>query len=112
MSAQANFHAHIAICERCKEQPSGLCGVAETLLREVVGDGPLTCMETRGMIGNRYLRCNLHAVVILQHRGRNEGPYPMCFECGDHNMRNRNAAPLKWLDKALERMTEGRYRKL
>lgn len=29
--------------------------------------------------------------MLLQHRGRSEGPYFMCLECGEHNARNRNA---------------------
>lgn len=71
-----------------------------------------TCEETWGMIGDRYLRCGKPAVVIVQHRGRDEGPYAMCYACADHNMRNRNAGPVEWLDKELEELTRGRYRPL
>ncbi len=52
---------------------------------------PLLCQETTGMIGNMYIRCRRPAVMVIQHRGRDEGPYPMCHPCGDHNARNRNA---------------------
>lgn len=54
-----------------------------------------TCEETVGMIGDEYLRCGRPAVVLVQHRNREEGPYSMCLECGDHNIANRNAEALE-----------------
>lgn len=71
-----------------------------------------TCQETTGMIGDKYLRCGQPAVVVVQHRGRNEGPYDMCYACADHNLRNRNAGVVEWLDTELEEQTKGRYRPL
>ncbi len=71
-----------------------------------------TCEEVTGIIGEQYLRCGAPAVVVVQHRGRSEGPYAMCLPCADHNMRNRNAGPVEWLDKELEVVMEGRYKAL
>lgn len=70
------------------------------------------CEEVVGMLGSQYLRCGAPAVVIIQHRGRTEGPYAMCFECADHNMLHRNAGPVEWLDKDMEIKTMGRYKPL
>lgn len=53
-----------------------------------------TCEETYGMIGEKYLYCGRPAVMLIQHRGRAEGPYFMCLNCGEHNARNRNAEVL------------------
>ena len=53
-----------------------------------------TCEETTGMIGEQYLRCGAPAVVLVKHKGRNEGPYFMCGPCANHNVRNRRAEPL------------------
>lgn len=53
------------------------------------------CEETWGMLGNgTYLRCGKPAVSLVQHRGRDEGPYFMCMADGWHNCKNRNAALL------------------
>lgn len=71
-----------------------------------------TCEETTGMIGDKYLRCGRPAVMVVQHRGRNEGPYAMCRECGWHNCRNRNAGVVEWLDKDAERDFAGQLRPL
>lgn len=49
------------------------------------------CEETLGMIGSQYLRCGAPAKTLVQHRGRNEGPYWMCDEHAHHNIHNRNA---------------------
>ncbi len=49
------------------------------------------CEETYGMIGDKYLRCGATSLALVQHRGRSEGPYAMCLEHADHNIRNRNA---------------------
>lgn len=53
-----------------------------------------TCEETTGMIGDDYTRCGAPAAMIVQHRGRREGPYFMCLMCGTHNARNRNGQVL------------------
>lgn len=74
--------------------------------------GGRTCEETTGTIGDTYLRCGAPAVVLLRYRGRDEGPYAMCYACADHNLRNRNAGVVEWFDKELEQQTEGRYRPL
>ena len=48
-----------------------------------------TCQETTGMIGEQYIRCGKTAYVLVQHVGRSEGPYWLCAECADHNIRRR-----------------------
>ncbi len=53
-----------------------------------------TCEETWGWTGTDYLRCGAPAVMLVQHRGRREGPYQMCLEHGTHNADNRNAEVL------------------
>ena len=53
-----------------------------------------TCEEVLTMVGSIYLRCGEPAVMQVKHRGRDEGPYVMCRECGEHNARNRNAVVL------------------
>lgn len=63
------------------------------------------CQETVGMVGSVYLRCNAPAAMRVQHRGRTEGPYDMCLECGAHNVSNRDAEVIEWFgaddDKAI-----------
>lgn len=50
------------------------------------------CEEVTGVIGDdTYIHCGATAVVLIQHRGRTEGPYFMCLRCGDHNLRHRDA---------------------
>ncbi len=57
-----------------------------------MGEGMKDCEETHGMIGNRYLQCGKPADILVQPRGRNEGPYWMCEEHAHHNLLNRNCA--------------------
>ena len=52
------------------------------------------CEETAGMIGDSYLRCGAPAEILVQHKGRTEGPYWMCPLCAWHNIRNRNGADI------------------
>lgn len=49
-----------------------------------------TCQETIGMIGEQYLRCGKPAQILVQPRGRTEGPYWMCDYCASHNIHNRD----------------------
>ena len=46
------------------------------------------CQETRGMIGEIYIRCLKPASAIIWHN-RDRKAYPMCPMCADHNHRNR-----------------------
>ena len=57
------------------------------------------CQETTGMVGDDYLRCGQLAVMLIQHRGRSEGPYFMCLSCGTHNIVHRNAQLLQTVTK-------------
>ena len=54
---------------------------------------PHTCEETTGFDERtqQYIRCGRPAVALIKHRGRIEGPYWMCPEDADHNIKNRNA---------------------
>lgn len=49
-----------------------------------------TCEETTGMIGDAYIRCGASAKILVQPRGRTEGPYWMCDSCASHNIMNRD----------------------
>lgn len=80
--------------------------------RAIIAANGRTCVETTGWVGGTYMRCGAPAVVIVQHRGRTEGAYAMCYPCADHNLRNRNAGVVEWLDKELEAQSKGRYRPL
>ena len=57
------------------------------------------CQETKGMIGEDYIRCGKPAIMKIQHVGRDEGPYLMCLFCGTHNADNRRAIVLETNDK-------------
>lgn len=60
--------------------------------KEIIWKG-VTCQETTGMIGDKYLRCGLPATVIVWHNG-DQKAYPMCPMCGDHNVTNRGGIEL------------------
>ena len=68
------------------------------------------CQETFGMIGQKYLECGKPAVMQVQHRGRDEGPYYMCLECGTHNADNRNAEVIDGTPEVLDALARRRQR--
>lgn len=75
--------------------PDDDMGVNELTMPTVAPDfAGKACEETTGMVGETYTRCGAPAVMLVKYRGREEGPYFMCFGCGTHNARNRNAEVL------------------
>lgn len=53
------------------------------------------CEETGLVLGGvTPIPCGAPAVMLVQHRGRREGPYWMCLAHGTHNCRNRNAVEI------------------
>lgn len=61
---------------------------------------PGACEEASTLSRERYIPCNAPATMLVKHRGRAEGPYRMCEECGTHNIQNRNAEMVKRLKPA------------
>ena len=68
--------------------------------RRVLGKKPLIlrahphcCEEASSTIGF-YAPCNRPATKMVGWEHRSEGPYRMCDECADHNVRNRGAVVL------------------
>lgn len=57
----------------------------------VVDNISRSCEEAVGSIGIHPIQCNAPAVALIQHIGRNEGPYFMCGPCSNHNVKNRHA---------------------
>lgn len=47
------------------------------------------CEEVLTMVGEKYVRCGATATILVQHVGRDEGPYWMCPWHADHNIHNR-----------------------
>jgi hypothetical protein len=65
---------------------------AQRFLEAIAKEDP-TCEETHGYDedADMYLRCGKLAAILVQHRGRTEGPYWMCRFHAAHNIDNRNA---------------------
>lgn len=55
------------------------------------------CEEASPFSYGGYIPCNAPAVVLVQHKGRSEGPYRMCALCASHNVHNRNAEVVREL---------------
>lgn len=58
-----------------------------------------TCEETRGMVGQDYIRCGKPAVAIVKTKDTN--PYAMCLMDAYHNIANRGAILVFTTDETL-----------
>lgn len=65
-----------------------------------------TCQEVLGADHRDYIRCGAPAFILVQHRGRDEGPYWMCKEHAFHNIGNRNAEDITPKDEQVNEFTE------
>jgi len=73
-------------------------------MAELVAE-PLMCEEAApGYLA--YRPCNKPAVVLIGWPETKEGPYRMCLNCGDYNLRSRGAKSLGSYSPAAQKIAK------